>query len=117
MQSLIFTGEETNKLEESIDALTTKLKPLKKFILAGGCKAAAHAHMARSVCRRAERSLVAMIESECGSYEHYPGETEKMLAYLNRLSDFFFTYARFINMESDVEDVVWLSKNDPTRSN
>lgn len=77
--------ETTVRLEQEIDAMTDGLPPLTNFILPGGSEAGARLHVARTVCRRAERSLVK---------SGYSGEG---LALLNRLSDYLFTLARFAN--------------------
>ncbi|WP_455365927.1 cob(I)yrinic acid a,c-diamide adenosyltransferase [Kaarinaea lacus] len=86
-------------LETQLDNLNKELPPLKDFILPGGILAAAFTHQARSVCRRAERSLVALQEQETVS--------ENLLQYLNRLSDFLFVLARHINKQSGQPDILW----------
>lgn len=88
-------------LEELIDELTAALPPLTHFILPGGCPAAAHVHIARTVCRRAERLAVALAEHEPLG--------EQVIPYLNRLSDFLFTLARWENAQAGVPDVIWTS--------
>ncbi|MFQ3567945.1 MAG: cob(I)yrinic acid a,c-diamide adenosyltransferase [Aggregatilineales bacterium] len=86
-------------LEESIDQLTADLPPLKTFILPGGSPAAAQIHLARTICRRAERVVVALAEVEpIGDY---------VLPYLNRLSDFLFTLARWENQRAGVPEEKW----------
>ena len=92
-------------LEAEIDRFEQQLKPLKQFILPGGVPAAAGLHMARSVCRRAERRLVAL--------HHLAGETvsDNLLAYLNRLSDFLFVAARAANAEAGREEAIWRGAN------
>jgi cob(I)alamin adenosyltransferase len=92
-------------LEQTIDALETDLEPLKQFILPGGTLAAAQLHLARTVCRRAERSVVALAREE--PIGQYVG------AYLNRLSDCLFVLARAANARAGVPDVPW---NSPRRS-
>lgn len=86
--------------EKSIDTLTKKMPPLKQFILPGGNELASRTHFVRSLVRRAERNLVEFIESG-GIVE---GE---ILRYLNRLSDWFFTLARYYNFEVGVKDITW----------
>lgn len=86
-------------LEGRIDALTEALPPLKTFILPGGSPAAAAVHVARTVCRRAER-LVAQLGEQEALGDH-------VLPYLNRLSDYLFTLARWENQQAGVEDVKW----------
>lgn len=86
-------------IENQLDKLNKDLPQLKDFILPGGTLTASFTHQARSVCRRAERSLVALQEKEAVS--------ECMLQYLNRLSDFLFVLARHINKLSGQPDVLW----------
>lgn len=86
-------------LEAELDELNQALKPLKEFIVPGGSKGAAWCHQARGVCRRAERRVVALAREETIS-EH--GQH-----YLNRLSDYLFVAARYINQAAGVEDVLW----------
>jgi cob(I)alamin adenosyltransferase len=83
----------TAELERSIDRMEGELTPLKSFILPAGSLAASHLHVARTVCRRAERLLVAL-----------GGED---VAYLNRLADYLFVAARYANREQGIDDVVW----------
>ena len=87
------------KLERLIDDAMDELGPLANFILPGGCEAAAHLHYARSVCRRAERSVVSLLQEE--SIEEF------LLPYLNRLSDVLFVLARFENKVAGIEDKLW----------
>lgn len=86
-------------LDEGIAHFNAALAPLKEFILPGGCKAAALCHVARATCRRAERSVVALMESEDASIH--------ALQYLNRLSDLLFVLARTLNHNSQVPDTLW----------
>lgn len=86
-------------LEEAIDHLNDELEPLKEFILPGGSKAAAYCHLARTVCRRAERKLVELHRNET--------VTDISLQYLNRLSDLLFVMCRTMNKEAGVLDVLW----------
>jgi cob(I)alamin adenosyltransferase len=86
-------------LEAEIDKLEIELEPLKNFILPGGTPAAASLHQARTVCRRAERWLVALAEQT----EINPAA----LQYLNRLSDWLFVMARAVNHRAGVSDVIW----------
>ncbi|MGH9419640.1 MAG: cob(I)yrinic acid a,c-diamide adenosyltransferase [Thermoanaerobaculia bacterium] len=98
-----FAGPETARiaaLEQSIDAMEADLAPLKTFILPGGSSAAAHLHVARTVCRRAERLVVALHDDDPA--------TLASITYLNRLSDFLFVAARFANHEQGVADVPWV---------
>ena len=88
-------------IEKTIDDISDKLDPLKNFILPGGSESAAIAHLARTVCRRAERHLTALIsESQVRS---------EIIVYLNRLGDLFFVLARYLNKLNNVPDVIWKS--------
>lgn len=87
------------ELDAASTQLNSQLPSLKEFILPGGCRAAALCHVARTIARRAERSLVALHEQEPVS--------PQALQYLNRLSDFLFILARTLNRESGVADVLW----------
>lgn len=86
-------------LEEAIDWMDTQLEPLKAFILPGGTTTAATLHVARTVCRRAERNCVALSQGEAIN--------PQILKYLNRLSDFLFTLARWINKQADEPESKW----------
>ncbi len=98
----VVSEKHTETLEQLIDQYNTKLPPLKEFILPGGSPAAAYSHLARTVCRRAERKLVALNKSE-------PVSTHT-LKYINRLSDFLFVTARIINKEQNQQDTYWQSR-------
>ena len=95
------TEAQVEWLERQIDRLNTELKPLRSFVLPGGSAAAADLHLARTVCRRAER-LIAELKDK-------PGEsvTPAVLKYVNRLSDFLFVAARFSNHKG-AADVLWV---------
>ncbi|MEI8385280.1 MAG: cob(I)yrinic acid a,c-diamide adenosyltransferase [Nitrosomonadaceae bacterium] len=91
--------EQIIRLEHQLDQYNASLPALKEFILPGGSKAAALCHLARTVCRRAERSLVKLVQTE---------EVASLnIQYLNRLSDFLFVLSRTLNRQKDVEDVLW----------
>lgn len=90
---------DTDKLEQALDQYNESLSPLKEFILPGGSPAAALCHLARTVCRRAERDLV--------SLNHEQPVSAASLTYLNRLSDLLFVLARSINKQADHPDVLW----------
>lgn len=96
---VILTQTSIDNLEEAIDTLNDDLQPLKEFILPGGTKAAAFCHLARTICRRAERQLITLNREE--------KVTEISLHYLNRLSDLLFVMCRTINKEAGVADVLW----------
>lgn len=87
------------EFERAIDAADDELEPLKAFILPGGTPKAAALHLARTTCRRAERSVVTLAAAE-----EVP---ELFLVYLNRLSDLLFTLARLANHRAGVGDVTW----------
>lgn len=86
-------------IEEAIDSLDEELEPLTAFILPGGSESAATFHLARSVCRRAERRVVALA---------HDAEVDPIVVkYLNRLSDLLFTLGRATNARQDIADVEW----------
>ena len=90
---------QVGRLDEWLEAWNRGLPPLREFILPGGSRAAAAAHLARTVCRRAERSLVALAEKEA------VGEAARR--YLNRLSDVLFIAGRLLNRHAGRGDVQW----------
>jgi cob(I)alamin adenosyltransferase len=94
-------------LERDIDAFTADLPPLKHFILPGGHPAAAALHLARTVCRRAERLVVELAAMEVEDPASGEGALEP-LHYLNRLSDLLFTMARWVNHQTGTGDVEWV---------
>ena len=96
----IVTPEMVAAVETEIDRIQAALPPLKLFILPGGSRAASYAHVCRTVCRRAERCILRL--AECGA------EVDDMVtAYVNRLSDYFFTLARKLNVDSGTDEVIW----------
>lgn len=97
--SRLIETADIERLEAEIDRMESRLEPLKSFILPGGTRAAAQMHLARTVCRRAERELVVLHRSE-------PVRSE-VLGYVNRLSDFLFVAARYVNHEMGVPDTPW----------
>lgn len=90
-------------LEETLDQLNDDLSPLKEFILPGGTRAAAYCHLARTVCRRAERQLIKL--------GHEEDVTGVSLQYLNRLSDLLFVMCRVMNKDAGCADVLWKNEN------
>lgn len=92
-------------LDIAITRYNAELGKLKEFILPGGSRAAALAHVARSVCRRAERSVVAMERRDADARQ--PPPTGHVRHYLNRLSDLCFVLARAINQAAGTSDVLW----------
>lgn len=96
----IVTAEMVQAIENEIDRLDTLLPPIKLFILPGGCRGAAVAHVCRCVCRRAERCILRLIE--CGAEVD-----ENVTAYINRLSDYLFILARKINFDENHAEIIW----------
>ena len=92
-------GNQVKRIETLTEAFNSDLPPLKEFILPGGSRTAALAHLARTVCRRTERSLVALARSEAIS--------DEARIYLNRLSDLLFVLGRVLNRHAGAEDVLW----------
>jgi cob(I)alamin adenosyltransferase len=93
---------QAERLEHEIDRLNADLAPLTSFVLPGGSAAAAYLHLARTVCRRAERLIVELAAE--------PGEVVSPMAlrYVNRLSDFLFVASRYVNAKGGVGDVLWV---------
>lgn len=100
-EPLRITQGQVDRLEHEIDRLNGQLEPLRSFVLPGGTAAAAALHLARTVCRRAERHVVALTEK--------PEEkvSPEAVKYLNRLSDFLFVASRYIN-DKGALDVLWV---------
>jgi len=90
-------------LEEQIDSMSSRLPQLTHFVLPGGSLPAAHLHAARTIARRAERALVAL-------HLQHPLQGE-LLSYINRLSDYLFSAARFANTSLGVEEPTWSGKD------
>lgn len=99
----LLKAEQVRYLEERLDEWNAELAPLKEFILPGGSRPAAAAHLARTVCRRAERTVVAL-----GRHEPL-GEHARR--YLNRLSDLLFVAGRVLNRTAGRGDVQWRRKS------
>ncbi|MDH3673020.1 MAG: cob(I)yrinic acid a,c-diamide adenosyltransferase [Gammaproteobacteria bacterium] len=93
------TQHHVSELERILDDLNASLSPLKDFILPGGSAAAAVCHVARTVCRRAERRTISLSKQEKIS--------EFIVQYLNRLSDLLFVIARTLNVQAGRQDVLW----------
>jgi cob(I)alamin adenosyltransferase len=93
------TDAHVTRLEDAVEAFNADLGPLKEFILPGGTRAAALAHVARTVCRRAERALVRLAATDPVS--------DAARRYLNRLSDLLFVLARALNRAAGRPDVLW----------
>lgn len=98
------TDEEVTMLERAMDAYSAELAPLKHFILPGGSRSSSIAHVARTVCRRAERICVRLAESG----DHETAEVDAVvIQYLNRLSDYLFVLARHLNRLLGVDEPIW----------
>jgi cob(I)alamin adenosyltransferase len=95
----VTTDAHVARLEQSLDTLNGTLAPLKEFVLPGGAPAASACHLARAICRRAERRTVSLHRAEAIN--------PASLRYLNRLSDLLFVMARYINAQAGVRDVLW----------
>ena len=93
------SDSQVERLENILDSFNAGLPPLKEFILPGGARPAALCHLARTVCRRAERRLVTLANAEVVS--------PTALKYLNRLSDLLFVLARVLNRHHHQGDVLW----------
>jgi len=99
LKMTLVENADAERLEHAIDAAETHVAPLKYFVLPGGSPQAAALHLARTVCRRAERACLALDDA--------PARAE-IIVYLNRLSDLLFVLARQANVEAKVEDVPWV---------
>lgn len=87
------------EVESWIDKLDSETPKIRKFVLPGGCMAAAHAHVARTVCRRAERRIITLADAE----EVDPA----VRRYFNRMSDFLFILSRYLNFKAGVNEITW----------
>ena len=99
-ERLAVNAQQVKRLEDEIDTLNAELAPLRTFVLAGGSPAAAYLHLARTICRRAERVIVELRDS---------GESvsPEVASYINRLSDFLFVASRYLN-DKGARDVLWV---------
>ena len=100
-----FDEKKSLYLETAIDRMDQNLPPLKEFILPGGRMPAALAHVARTVCRRAERHVVGLSEDKTTGQT--PDAYQAVLVYLNRLSDYLFVLARYYNHQAGEADILW----------
>lgn len=96
VSKILLGPDDVTRLEEWIDGFETELLPLRRFILPGGTRAASALHLARTVCRRVERRMVALVSIEI-----------EYLAYMNRLSDLLFVLTRVVNRRAGVAEVEW----------
>ena len=101
----VLTETQVTELEQVLDRLNDKLSPLKEFILPGGTRAAAVCHIARTVCRRAERRVYTLSQREVVPVAS--------LKYLNRLSDLLFVLARALNHAAGAPDILWQPAAEP----
>lgn len=101
-RTISYLTQRTETLEKIIDDLTSKMPELTHFILPGGGKTGSRLHFCRTICRRAERRIVELSNKESVDRE--------IIQYFNRLSDLFFTMARFVNYKEKKKEVIWKSK-------
>lgn len=94
-----FLGEETGKLEGWIDSIDERVPKIRQFILPGGSEESARCHLARTICRRAERRIITLMK------ESYVDPL--VAAYINRLSDYLFIAARYLNFITGVSEITW----------
>jgi cob(I)alamin adenosyltransferase len=97
---LAVNAQQVTRLESEIDMLNAELAPLRTFVLAGGTPAAAYLHLARTICRRAERIIVKLKDSD-------EDVSAEVMSYINRLSDFLFVASRYLN-DKGARDVLWV---------
>lgn len=97
----VVTASDIEALEQRIDALDSTVAPQRSFILPGGTVEASHTHVARAVCRRAERAILAFTETTGERVD------PSVLRYINRLSDYLFILARYLNHLAGVADIPW----------
>jgi len=97
--------ETVTYLENEIDIYQKNLSPIRNFILPGGSKAASVAHLCRTVSRKVERKMVEFYFSEKMSFEE-----NNNITFLNRLSDYFFVLARYLNHLAKIDDIIWEKK-------
>ena len=99
MAACLISDEEITQIEVTIDRMETLLPPLNQFILPGGCAGNAMANVCRTVCRRAERCMVKIHNTD--------GLDIKALKYINRLSDYFFLLSRKQNFIRNIDEIIW----------
>lgn len=99
-EHIAITAEKVTELEQQLDEWNDTLPPLKEFVLPRGNLSSATCHVARTVCRRAERCLVKV-------HRQVPLNNMEMLRYLNRLSDLFFVMSRILALETNEEELMW----------
>jgi cob(I)alamin adenosyltransferase len=102
MQLPLLHAEDVASLERAMDEMDEQLPPMKNFVLPGGNTVVSHCHIARCVCRRAERSVVFLKEQE--------SVDSLILEYINRLSDYLFTLSRTIAVEKSATETPWIPR-------
>jgi len=102
--STTIQNKHIEQLEHWIDEAVAPVEEMKNFILPGGCVTAAGLHLARTVCRRAERATVTLSQQQ--------SVDPQTIVYLNRLSDFLFALARFANHQAGIADIPWIAPKD-----
>ncbi|MBU91968.1 MAG: ATP:cob(I)alamin adenosyltransferase [Rhodobiaceae bacterium] len=103
--SLKIVNNYVKNLEKEIDKLNSQLEPLRSFILPGGTKVSAYIHIARTIARRCEREMIELRQIEESEI------SKEAVQYINRLSDFLFVAARYVNLKLDFEDILWIPGN------
>lgn len=98
----VVTAAQVGSLERQIDVIDESLQPLRNFVLPGGGRTSAYLHLARTVCRRAERAVVALTQIPDEKVDKW------VIIYLNRLSDYLFTLSRLANQLDKIADVPWI---------
>ncbi len=101
-----FTNAPAGHLESAMDRMSNQLPELRQFILPQGHRSAASAHMARTVCRRVERVVLSLCRQE-NPESPITEPMENILVFLNRLSDYFFILARYLNHRHKVKELLW----------
>jgi cob(I)alamin adenosyltransferase len=102
------TTEPLKRLENSIDQMDADLPTIKSFILPGGHVTASVSHLARTVCRRTERHVI-RLHKEKDIDDDVIDQIQKIIIYLNRLSDYLFVFARYLNATFKISDIPWKS--------
>ena len=103
--SLKIVKSYVKNLESEIDKLNSQLEPLRSFILPGGTKISAYIHITRTIARRCEREMIELRQNEEAEI------SKEAVQYINRLSDFLFVAARYVNLKSDFDDILWIPGN------
>ena len=98
----VVTSAQIDSLERQMDVITESLTPLRQFVLPGGGKTSAYLHLARTVCRRAERSVITLTQIPNEKVDKW------VIIFMNRLSDYLFTLARLANQLDKVDDIPWV---------